>query len=323
MDINELITVCAVDDWRNYANAAYDLSLSVSVVSKHIKKVETELGVRIFERATKGKPVELTEEGNQIIGNLHSMVEIYRNTLNRVESLKKTGIQRITIGYLPMVGTFKENEIMTEFSLNNPDVLMFRRTDNTAGLINMLVNGIADGVFIQINEGADEKSSYFDSLANPDFVVKEVLSNNALTIGLPEDHPLANEEMITRDKFYLLGRDTFLFSLEHIELSPKSSTDIIEDFLGLKGIMKKRYVDFTEPSIPLSIVEKGMGVMAQTGFTPRQIGRVHFVPVEGADRQALLYFVYRKSTMTPAMKKFVRCVADFSEKFYKEKKGKK
>ncbi len=67
MDINDLESVCAVDICHNYSEAAESIASSPAVISKHIAKVEKELGLRIFERASKSRPVELTPAGQELV----------------------------------------------------------------------------------------------------------------------------------------------------------------------------------------------------------------------------------------------------------------
>ncbi|MGI5892759.1 MAG: helix-turn-helix domain-containing protein, partial [Bacillota bacterium] len=55
MNIEELKAVLDACRFRNYAEAAQYASLSPSVISRYIAKVESELGIVIFERATKTK----------------------------------------------------------------------------------------------------------------------------------------------------------------------------------------------------------------------------------------------------------------------------
>ena len=56
----------------NYTKAAESLFISQSVLSKHIKELEVELSVRLFQRSTHG--VFLTEEGKLLLRSVDSFV---------------------------------------------------------------------------------------------------------------------------------------------------------------------------------------------------------------------------------------------------------
>jgi len=45
MDIREIESICAVDIYHNYSNAAYHIASSPAVISKHVSKIEKELGI--------------------------------------------------------------------------------------------------------------------------------------------------------------------------------------------------------------------------------------------------------------------------------------
>ena len=59
MEIDKLESVCMVNAYKNFAEAAFHRFISPATISKHILQVEEELGVPLFERATKAKPVML------------------------------------------------------------------------------------------------------------------------------------------------------------------------------------------------------------------------------------------------------------------------
>jgi len=58
----EFIVLC---DVLNYAEAADQLSLSESSLSRHIKAMESELGVQLFERTTRS--IKLTSYGHIVL----------------------------------------------------------------------------------------------------------------------------------------------------------------------------------------------------------------------------------------------------------------
>ena len=72
-----------MDICHNYSEAAESIASSPAVISKHIAKVEKELGLRIFERASKSRPVELTPAGQELITYFHSIVGLYKQMSTR------------------------------------------------------------------------------------------------------------------------------------------------------------------------------------------------------------------------------------------------
>ena len=309
MDIRELESVCAVAKYGNYSEAAYKIASSPSVISKHVAKVEGELGIKIFERASKSRPGTLTEQGTQIIGYLNMIVEMWRNARKKASELAMGKAEKLAVGYMSFIGNYRENEILARFSIENPQVLLYRKAGTPKELVDMIISGVLDAMFIPVMDGYDTHESVYTVLTEPDIVVDEVLSNDVLTIGIQESHHLAQEQIITQEQFPLLHGDVFLLS--NNQLDRYCYMDIYK-FLGFKGEMKTRYVDFSEPTVALKLVEAGAGVLPQACITPLRIGNVKFLPVEGWDRKTTLYFLFRKSAYNEALGKLRDCVRNFA-----------
>ena len=120
LDIRELESVCAVDTYGNYSEAAYRIASSASIISKHVSKVEQQLGFKIFERASKSTGCKLTEQGQQIINYLHLIVDLWGNTLKKASEIVMSEQDTLTVGYMPFIGTYRENEIFYAFPWKIP-----------------------------------------------------------------------------------------------------------------------------------------------------------------------------------------------------------
>lgn len=313
MDICELESVCAVDTYRNYSEAAFRIASSASVVSKHVQRVEEKFGVRIFERATKSKPVELTAEGAELMGYFRTIVDAYRCAQETAERLSEADLQVLNVGYRPLIGNFKEKDILTAFSLENPNIIVQRKAESNPGLIRLLLSGGVDAIFLPLMEGSDTADSYYAPLADANVELLTLFANHTLTIGLPEGHPLAGASIITPDQFPLLQKETFLFSNAQMGSVGIRQRKNIQKLLNFTEPMKIRFVDYAEPELALRLVESGAGVLPQACFVPEWLGRIRFVPVDGWNEvSTLLYFVYRKDHLSPPLEKLLRCAQAFS-----------
>ena len=206
MDIREIESICAVDIYHNYSNAAYHIASSPAVISKHVSKIEKELGITIFERASKTHPVELTEAGKQIIDYLHAIVRMYHCIQQTAESLSAKSTDTLTVGCSPRVGNFRENELLARFAYENPNTVLYRKTDSPGGLTHMLLTGVVDAVFLPMLTTPDGQLQVRNALNDPDIEFFEILHSDTLKVGVPDGHPLANAELITKEQFHWLHR---------------------------------------------------------------------------------------------------------------------
>ena len=245
-----------MDICHNYSEAAESIASSPAVISKHIAKVEKELGLRIFERASKSRPVELTPAGQELITYFHSIVGLYKQMSTRSAELRREGGGSLVVGYCPFIGNFHEAEMLTQFSLENPEISVRRRALNAPELVRALLSGTVNAIFLPIMYGLGVDYSKYGELPASDFIVEELFQLNTLTLGIPDGHPLAQCERITQDMFPLLHDETFFFSCaqQDTPLSDRQRNQIYQ-LLGFKNDMKVRFVDFNEPTIALKLVE--------------------------------------------------------------------
>lgn len=77
-----LITFEAVSRHSSFTDAASELSLTQSAVSKQIRQLEGSVGVQLFERRPRG--VELTSAGNQLLRSVSYLLDAILQDLRRV-----------------------------------------------------------------------------------------------------------------------------------------------------------------------------------------------------------------------------------------------
>lgn len=313
MDISELESVCAVDTYRNYSEAADGIASSPAVISKHVSKVEKELGVRIFERASKTRPVELTSAGAELIGYFHSMLDLYKRALEKANEINHSPSTTLVIGCTPFIGNFHEADILAQFSINNPEITIKRRILSVPKLLNMVSGGTADAIFLPLMQNLDINFRKYPVLSEPNLIIDEVFRLKSLTLGIPDNHPLAQCSIISKDMFPLLHNETFLFSCAQ-QAVPYSDQqrDLLHTLLGFKGTMKVRFVDYSEPTVALKLVESGAGILPQACIVPKKVGKVNFIPVENDMITTALYYVQRKNNTSTALKKLRAHVNEFS-----------
>ena len=69
MEIRDLKYLAAAASAGNFGRAAKSLGVETSTISRHIARLEDELGLALFERAKTG--VHLTAGGQALIGNVN------------------------------------------------------------------------------------------------------------------------------------------------------------------------------------------------------------------------------------------------------------
>lgn len=92
--------VCAEE--LNFTRAAKQLFISQQSLSNHIKKLEEEFGVQLFNR---GAHITLTEAGECLYRNARDILTLYHRTESEIADIRDFRRGEITVGIAPTRGT--------------------------------------------------------------------------------------------------------------------------------------------------------------------------------------------------------------------------
>lgn len=196
MTEDQLKYFITIVDTGSYMEAALELNIAQSSISKQIQALERELGVQLFNRQR--RRIELTDEGKQLLPQArHTLEEIYRLTY-MAEKLQPGYKNRITVLTLPFMGYFGLYVPMSRFELENPSFLinlieleepqLFRRLLGNNFNIALtywneqnLVN--SKNIFVPVSEDEIVLAVHKDNpLAKLDCVTPEHLKNTSLML---------------------------------------------------------------------------------------------------------------------------------------------
>lgn len=203
MEINYLRDFVHLADVGNFLTAAEDLFISQSSLSKHIKAIEAELGVQLFNRTT--RKVRLTEAGDIF---LVYAKEIIKQQIEYTKAMKKLAMQSddsFSIGVLPTMAQYDITDIVYTFQRNNPTIKPNLVMGDTYELKAKLEDGLLDMAFIRETEQSDD---YYRIYYTTDRLVAVV----------PVKHPLAALDEISLrqlkdEDLCVIARDTMLREL--------------------------------------------------------------------------------------------------------------
>lgn len=183
MTEDQLLYFTSIVEYGSYSEAALELNISQSTVSKQIAQLENELQVKLFDRST--RKASLTPEGESLYPEAAALLTQMRSFKDHALLLKRGGIRRIDIIALPFVGNLNYYTPIFAFEDQHPDcdVHLFEVEDNE------LFRRIAAQEY-------DIAICYHD----PDRLGSSVrffpLIENELVAAVPADHPLAKEKKL-------------------------------------------------------------------------------------------------------------------------------
>jgi DNA-binding transcriptional LysR family regulator len=178
MELRHLRYFVAVAEELNFTRAAERLGISQPPLSSQIRQLEKELGTPLFHRRTRS--VELTDAGKLLL-------EEARVILKHVETAK-TGVRRRARGETGrlVVGSAGATyfhplipEIIREYGMRYPDIVLAPQASNTALLVARLRAGHVDIALIR------------PPIADVEGVVTEPLVDEDTVVVLPNGHKLS------------------------------------------------------------------------------------------------------------------------------------
>ena len=125
MELRHLRYFVVVAQEVNFTRAAQRLRIAQPALSSQIKKLEQELGVRLFERA--GRGVRLTEAGQLLLQEARHHFAQIEQTVRAVQETGYGEVGRLSLGFIPAASNSVLPPILREFRNRFPKVELFLR----------------------------------------------------------------------------------------------------------------------------------------------------------------------------------------------------
>jgi DNA-binding transcriptional LysR family regulator len=142
MEIHELRSLSALAELDSLAAVAEKLRLSPAAIHKHFRALETELGVRLYERF--GRRLKLTTAAEVLLPYCSEALAQHDAALSALAEWKglKRGVVRIGAG--PTLSSYLLPVLLRKFRRAFPGVDLYVETGNSASLIDGLGSGRFD-----------------------------------------------------------------------------------------------------------------------------------------------------------------------------------
>ncbi|RRK10552.1 LysR family transcriptional regulator [Lactiplantibacillus garii] len=183
MTINDLQAFIMVYELRHISNAAVELHLSQSELSKRMRALETELNVKLLDTYNKRR-LKITPAGETFYHHAQTIITDYEAMLHDLAPNRPTTFKKLTVGSIPVSGQYNIAKKIAEFDAAHPEVAF------------KLIEAEGDQVIDQLLAGQLQAAIIRDTQTHqlqPTEFLKQPLLSDELMIILPVDHPLANQ----------------------------------------------------------------------------------------------------------------------------------
>jgi len=238
MELRQLYYFVKVAKKEHVTQAAEELHVAQSAVSRQIHQLEEELGVKLFVQ--KGRNLQLTPVGQLFLKRAEVILSDLERAVIEIHEFLDPEKGEIRLGFPHSLGFSLVPSVVAAFRKLHPNVKFRFRQGMYPTLIRDMIKGEIDLAFI---------SPFPD---DHEFVSGEVLLTEELYAILPPTHSLANEESIDLKQ---LEHETFVLFSEGYSLRP-----IVWDACEKAGFTPHIGFEGEETDTIRGLVAAGMGV---------------------------------------------------------------
>lgn len=184
MEISILEEFVSLVETSSFQETAFKMNVSQSSLTKHIQKLESELGVSLFDRST--RTIKTNEYGKTLYPYAKNMVEISQDAIAALQDVSDDRKNQFSVAYAPVLGQYGLIDIITEFSKLHPDKNM--HTIETYQPLALLKTKKCDFAFLGEGEAVDYNFN------------KMVYKTDHLAVVLPMDHKYAKSQNVTLEE---------------------------------------------------------------------------------------------------------------------------
>jgi DNA-binding transcriptional LysR family regulator len=247
MNIFHIIDFVKLAECCNFSEAADELYITQSSLSKHIQSMEKRLNTKLFHHST--RKTSLSEAGKIFLPYAKQMEEIFLQVNKGLQKIISEKQKSFTIGCMPTIAHYNVMDVIAEFKVQHPDlnVILSEFAHNSQ-------REITDGLFY-----ADYEMVFCDSIfLKSDKIEKIDCCGDHLVAVLHKSHPLSRYTSIelkrlTHEPLIFLNKEstTYFFSktlCEKVGFTPNISflgsrienvLECVAKNMGIALLMKK------------------------------------------------------------------------------------
>ena len=243
MNVAQLQYFIKVFDCQNYSDAATILSVSPQAVSKGIRALESELGLKLFEK--RGSILHLTNYGEEILpialDALASIegIQAYAQITREKIKITQTHLTHVAVGLPPILTSWFNQPALNRLSKKyNGGKFAVSRYDDGGTCLSLLLDGQIDIAIVAGQVDTNLFESHFLLNAEVNLLVESnhpLASHAAANLNAVAQYPIAN----TCDIRYCRKRIDSAFN--HLGLFPRYESINLADQHNLSDFLIRKH----------------------------------------------------------------------------------
>ena len=287
MTFEQLSYFIAIVENDTFFDAACEMNISQSSLSKQIMKLEKELDLTLFDRTTRS--ATLTQAGEFFYNEAKQLIEHYKLTLENIQIFKSLHENKLHIAVLPIQTQYNLNTLFNNFRKENPDIeLQITEVED-----DRLIEGISKNEYdlIIARETMFDKSQF----------TTYQLAKDELIAAISSEHKLSQRDKLTFDdikneKFILMNPYTSIYQLCINKLK--------ENNIDANIIRTAR----TESIIGSVAINEGISLLPKSNFEVFHQKNINTISLEPQIALSVVLAKHKKTASNIAIKEFIKFV---------------
>jgi DNA-binding transcriptional LysR family regulator len=287
--LRQLQYFVAVAEKGTVSGAAQAMSISQSSITEAVKDLESDLGVVLFDRHSRG--LTITHNGHQFLRHATNILASVSDARRSLDVKEDAMTGRLNLGVTSLVAGYVLSELLRRYRRACPAVDVTAMEDSGSYLEHLLIGGELDIAVMTISNLRDRMA-----------LQAEIIETSPYRLWLPIGHPLGTADIISVSD--IAREPLIMLTIDEIE----ENTAKLLSALGAKP-----HVAFRTRSVEAvrSLVATGAGValLPDLVYRPWSLegDRIESRDVSGALPVVQVGLVWRRgSSLPPAAREFLR-----------------
>jgi DNA-binding transcriptional LysR family regulator len=283
----------AVAQAESFTKAADSLHLTQSGISKHIKAMEEELEVSLFDR--EARKASLTQAGEILYEAAREVLGSVASAEQRIQELAGLRRGRLRVGASFPVGLYVLPRVLASYRNEHPAIEVTLAIATTANIEAKVLDNKLDFGLVSAD------------VHHPKLLTLAFMSDELVVI-VPPGHKWASRRNIRAQE---LTEETFIAAARGA-----GARATVEERLTAKGIGLTNILDFVNVEGVKHAVEAGLGISVQPkGAVQREIEAGTLIALRLADMDSEIQYVYicrKKQVPSSAQKAFLEMLTNMT-----------
>ena len=287
MTFEQLSYFIATVENDTFFDAACEMNISQSSLSKQIMKLEKELDLTLFDRTTRS--ATLTQAGEFFYNEAKQLIEHYKLTLENIENFKSLHENKLHIAVLPIQTQYNLNALFNSFRKENPDIeLQITEVED-----DRLIEGISKNEYdlIIARETMFDKSQF----------TTYQLAKDELIAAISSEHKLSQRDKLTFDD---IKNENFILMNPYTSIYKLCINKLKENNIDANIIRTAR----TESIIGSVAINEGISLLPKSNFEVFHQKNINTISLKPQIALSVVLAKHKKTASNIAIKEFIKFV---------------